>query len=252
VLDVSLGSPDNDMVSVNALIPSFESMDLIDIFAGRRMNKMLTSLMSMSENLKIVMDAFSDSTRTRTFIKTLDQLSPLIMEVRGMAHEMSAVGHDLNQEHRMRETLERIQRVTEDVAQITPQLVKMMKDSPDAGKDMSKIIKNMAALTESMSTIIPALAEVAPDLPRASHRAIEAMDEAVVTLKAMQKSWVLSGKVDEVKAEEARRTNTIQPTPPIPYAMPQLTPLRVPASVDAVQPHSEEAKPATALPGTHP
>jgi phospholipid/cholesterol/gamma-HCH transport system substrate-binding protein len=42
-------------------------------------------------------------------------------------------------------------------------------------------------------------------LPRATKRAVEALDEMVVTLKALQKSFLLSGKVKDVKEEEQER-----------------------------------------------
>ncbi len=44
-----------------------------------------------------------------------------------------------------------------------------------------------------------------PELPRTSKRAIEALDETVVTLKALQKSFLLRGSVQEVRTEEADR-----------------------------------------------
>jgi phospholipid/cholesterol/gamma-HCH transport system substrate-binding protein len=53
--------------------------------------------------------------------------------------------------------------------------------------------------------IEPTVKEIGPDMPRVSRRAIEALDEMVITLKAMQKSFLLSGKVKDVKEEEVER-----------------------------------------------
>jgi phospholipid/cholesterol/gamma-HCH transport system substrate-binding protein len=49
------------------------------------------------------------------------------------------------------------------------------------------------------------MSKMAPELPHASARALEALDETVVTLKALQKSFVLRGSVKEVREEEAKR-----------------------------------------------
>ena len=51
----------------------------------------------------------------------------------------------------------------------------------------------------------PAINAVAPQLPTASKRAIEALDEVVVTLKAMQRSWMMRGNVKEVRELEKRK-----------------------------------------------
>jgi phospholipid/cholesterol/gamma-HCH transport system substrate-binding protein len=53
--------------------------------------------------------------------------------------------------------------------------------------------------------LAPALETVGEDLPQASVRALEALDEAVVLLKAMQKTFLLSGKVEDVRKEEKNR-----------------------------------------------
>jgi phospholipid/cholesterol/gamma-HCH transport system substrate-binding protein len=48
-------------------------------------------------------------------------------------------------------------------------------------------------------------------MPRVAKRLVEALDEAVVVLKAVQKSFLLSGKAEEVREEEAERDKKRQP-----------------------------------------
>jgi phospholipid/cholesterol/gamma-HCH transport system substrate-binding protein len=72
-------------------------------------------------------------------------------------------------------------------------------------KDMTKLVGNLALLTEEFKVVIPALAEIAPDLPQSSRRALEALDEAVVLIKAMEKSFLVKGNAEEVREEEAKR-----------------------------------------------
>ncbi|MBV2168701.1 MAG: multidrug ABC transporter substrate-binding protein, partial [Bdellovibrio sp.] len=49
----------------------------------------------------------------------------------------------------------------------------------------------------------PAVQAVEGELPGASVRLVEALNETVVVLKAMQKSFFMRGSVREVKDEEA-------------------------------------------------
>jgi phospholipid/cholesterol/gamma-HCH transport system substrate-binding protein len=44
--------------------------------------------------------------------------------------------------------------------------------------------------------------DVGPELPGASRRLLEALNETVVLLKAMQKSFLMRGNVREVREEE--------------------------------------------------
>jgi len=60
-------------------------------------------------------------------------------------------------------------------------------------------------LTTEFKVVLPALAEIAPELPKTSRRAVEALDEAVVLMKALQKSFFVKGNAQEVRLEEAER-----------------------------------------------
>ena len=72
------------------------------------------------------------------------------------------------------------------------------------GHEMAQIIQNLNTLTTEFAKLTPAINEIAPDLPRTTKRAVEALDETVVLLKAMQRSWLLRGNVKDVKDEEEK------------------------------------------------
>ena len=72
------------------------------------------------------------------------------------------------------------------------------------GKQMGQLIASLSTLAKEFEKLAPAIQEVAPDLPRTSRRAVEALDEAVVLLKAMQKSIFLRGNVEDVREEESK------------------------------------------------
>ena len=53
--------------------------------------------------------------------------------------------------------------------------------------------------------LAPAITAIAPDLPQTSRKAVEALNQTVILLKAMQKTWLLRSQVKEVREEEARK-----------------------------------------------
>ncbi|MNT88931.1 hypothetical protein D3C72_2295660 [compost metagenome] len=62
--------------------------------------------------------------------------------------------------------------------------------------------QNLAVVTKALG---PAVKAVEPELPGASLRLMEALNETVVVLKAMQKSFFMKSNVQEVHDEEASR-----------------------------------------------
>jgi phospholipid/cholesterol/gamma-HCH transport system substrate-binding protein len=61
-------------------------------------------------------------------------------------------------------------------------------------------------LTEEFKVVLPALAAIAPELPQTSKRAVEALDEAVVLMKALQRSFFVKGNAEKVRKEEQKRS----------------------------------------------
>ena len=79
------------------------------------------------------------------------------------------------------------------------------------GLQLGQIVTNLNRLTGELNKLSPAVEVLAPELPRTSRRAVEALDEMVVLLKAMQKSFLLRGSVREVKEDEARQPASVNP-----------------------------------------
>jgi phospholipid/cholesterol/gamma-HCH transport system substrate-binding protein len=89
--------------------------------------------------------------------------------------------------------------------QLNEMIPVMTEKAPDLAKDMTKIMQNLAVLTDNFKLLTPTIVQMAPSLPKTSRRAVEALDEAVVLLKAMQKSMFIRGSVSEVREEESKR-----------------------------------------------
>jgi phospholipid/cholesterol/gamma-HCH transport system substrate-binding protein len=86
------------------------------------------------------------------------------------------------------------------------------KEVPDFGKQMGQLVNNTNGLMTEFQKLTPAISIIAPELPRTTKRAVEALDETVVVLKALQRSFLLRGNVEDIRKEEGRRpANTSEP-----------------------------------------
>ena len=102
-------------------------------------------------------------------VAMFDRLEPLINNLNAMSSEVTKLSRSANSENRV-----------------------------------DKLLTNVIALTEEMQKLTPAINAIAPDLPRTSKRAVEALDETVVLLKAFQKSFFFKGNVRDVREEELK------------------------------------------------
>jgi phospholipid/cholesterol/gamma-HCH transport system substrate-binding protein len=204
VLDLGVGSAERDVLLAGAQIKSEVSTDLMELLNGRTVGPFVEIAGKMAENLKIVAEAFLDPGRSRAMIRMFDELSPLLRNANRLTSEANRILAGVNKQDQLIITINNLAKMTEEMSKLLPMVA---KDSPEMLQHLSKIAKNTAVLTEELSKAVPEMQKIAPELPRASRRAIEALDETVVTLKALQKSFLLRGSAREVREEEAAKNS---------------------------------------------
>ncbi len=180
MLDVSVGSAELEPLAAMSIIPSQEATDIMSILSGKKLGLYMSQTAQMLENLKTVMEAFLSKDRTQNMVKIFDKLNPLIENMNTMSLEVT----------------------------------KLSKQATDQN-NMKAVMMNVATLTAELNKTIPeltaALKEVGPDMPKTARRAVEALDEATVLIKAMQKSMLLRSNVEEVRTEEKKRVPASKP-----------------------------------------
>lgn len=169
IIIVEPGQAESPLLAEGGRVQVEKSTDLMEILGGKKLTQILADLGKIADNLKIIGYAFTDQRRTKAFVKLFDDMGPFVQNVSEMSRQVNIVAKDLNQDKVLPETL-----------------------------------ANLNALTIELQKLGPAITAVAPELPRASQRAIEVLDEMTITLKAMQKSFLLRGNVKEVREEEQR------------------------------------------------
>lgn len=174
MLDITVGSPNINMLQAGETLPSNEATDIMSILSGKKLGNYMAQTAQMLENLKVVMEAFLSKDRTEAMIKIFDKLNPLIENMNTMSVEVT----------------------------------KLSKQATEKN-NMQAVMANVALLTAELNKTIPqlnaAMKEMGPELPKTARRAVEALDEATVLIKAMQKSMLLRSNVEAVRAEEKAR-----------------------------------------------
>ena len=210
VLDITVGTEHEEMVGPGEKLPVSASYDVMDLLSGRKMGEILTSFDRLANSMRIFGEAFADGERTKAFVKTIDRLNPLVENLNKMSVEIVKITSVVNKKERAEVIIGNLAEVSRELQKIMPEL---SREVPDIGQQMGQIVKNLNVLTTEFQKLTPAIGAIAPELPRTSRRAVEALDETVVLLKALQRSFLLRGKVEEVKEEEQKRApaNTSEP-----------------------------------------
>lgn len=202
VLEVTVGGKNEPVHDAKLALKSKESTDLMTMLSGRNLGESLDAMNQMMGNLKELAEAFLDKNRTQSMIQMFDRIDPLLRNMNTMAIEVVKLSKQVNRDENIGKVMAELAITTKELNNLIPML---NEKAPQMGQDMEQLIANLAVLTEQFKVFIPAIAAIAPDLPHASRRAVEALDEAVVLLKAMQKSFLMKGNVDEVREEERKR-----------------------------------------------
>lgn len=200
VLEVTVGSENSPPLVANSAIKGHETVDFMSLLGGKQLGQHLEVFSGIVENMKVLAQAFFDKDRTQAFIKMFDRVDPLIKNMSVMALEVIKLAKQANKNEQLGTVLSEVAITTSQLNKILPEVTER---APDLVKDMNELMKNMVFLTQEFKVVVPALAEIAPDLPRTSRRAVEALDEAVVLVKALQKSFFLKSGAKEVREEES-------------------------------------------------
>jgi phospholipid/cholesterol/gamma-HCH transport system substrate-binding protein len=200
VLEVTVGNNETPLLAENSLLPSSETLDLMTVLSDKKLSENMETVTEIIDNLKVLVNAFTDKGRTEGFIRVVDKIEPLINNLNDMSVELAKLSKQATKHENLATVLENANLLTKEINTVLP----MVKEkAPGLGRDMTIIVTNLAQLTEDFKKITPALVEIMPSLPKTGRRTVEFIDEFVVLLKALQKSMLLKSNAEEVREEEA-------------------------------------------------
>lgn len=208
VLEITAGKDGESFLVAGTDIPSTETMDLMSLLGGKQIGGMLATFSSLLDNLKVLAEAFTDKNRTQSIIDVFDRIEPLVRNLNSMSVEVIKISKQITKDENLGRVMAELATTTEELNKLLPA---MNEQAPHLATDMAQLVVNLSELTKEFKVVIPALAAVAPELPQTSRRAVEALDEAVVLMKAMQRSFFVKSHAQDVREDEAKKKNLRQP-----------------------------------------
>jgi len=98
------------------------------------------------------------------------------------------------------------------VKEISGILKEMKVANPHYVRDLSVLSSQLSQLSgqatqqmKVLQALVPVFEKMGPEFPRIALRLIEALDESVVLVKALQKNYFLRDSVDKTRKEEVRK-----------------------------------------------
>lgn len=199
VLELTVGGEDYDVIPDQSAIKSMETVDLMTLMSGKHLNSYLSKLGGILESVQVLVDAFADKSRAESLVRVIDRMDPLVKNLNTMSMEVIKLSKQATHDEGVQKLVGNLAVTTREINKILPEL---NEANPAMAKDLAVMTQNLAVMTRALG---PAVKEVEGDLPGASVRLVQALNETVVVLKAMQKSFFMRSSVKEVKEEEHER-----------------------------------------------
>ncbi|WP_374001769.1 MlaD family protein [Bdellovibrio bacteriovorus] len=204
VLELTVGAEEYDVIPDQSAIKSLETVDLMTLMSGKHLNSYLSKLGGILESVQVLVDAFADKSRAESLVRVIDRMDPLVKNLNTMSIEVIKLSKQATHDDGVQKLVGNLAVTTREINKILPEL---NEANPAMAKDLAVMTQNLAVMTRALG---PAVKEVEGELPGASVRLVQALNETVVVLKAMQKSFFMRSSVKEVKEEELDRVPASQ------------------------------------------
>jgi len=203
VIDVTPGTAQAAATKSGDVLISTESTDLLSLLSGRNMGRYLDTFSNLLGEVHHIAEGLLSHDHGQSIVDTINSLRPLVMNLNSMSQEVTKVTRTLNSDERLKVVLDQVATTTGELNRVLPEFT---QTAPGMAKDLKTLVGNLAELSDQFKVLTPVFVELGPQLPRVSKRAVEALDEAVVLMKSIERSWVVRSNVKEVREEEESKT----------------------------------------------
>ena len=200
VVDITPGQLSTPVLADGSVIPSQSSTDLMSLLSGRTIGQSLESFSQLLSKMQEIAKTVLDADKNNQISESVITMESLVKNLNQMSVEVVKLTKQLNRDDKLSEMVGNLAVTTREVNSMLPEF---QQRAPHLAKDMSELIGNLNEITTHFKVYLPAMDAMGPDLPRVSRRAVEALDEAVVLMKAMQRSYFFRSHANEVRSEEA-------------------------------------------------
>ena len=199
VLEINVGSEKAEMLAEHATIESVETTDLMTLVSGKKLGSTLGKISDLLVNLQNLAESFLSRERTESMVRMFDRLDPLLGNLNTMSVEVTKLSKQATSEDNLKTLMHHTALLTRELNVMVPEI---NKQNPDIAKQVAMLVNNLAVMSENMKVVTAVFKDMGPEMPMVARRAVEALNEATVLMKALQKSFMLRGNVKEVMEEE--------------------------------------------------
>lgn len=199
VLEISVGSPEQKIASEGVFLDVEETLDLMTLLSGKKLGSSIEQISEMLNSVKYLVEALLDKDRTKSMLSIFDKLDPLMGNMNTMSQEVIKLSTQLTYKQNLKKTLAEAAVLTKELNVILPEL---NRQNPELAKNLAQLTRSLSMMTQDFKTVTTMLKEYGPEIPTVAKRALEALDEATILMKAMQKNYFLRSSVAEVHEEE--------------------------------------------------
>lgn len=199
VLEISMGENESKVLPEGAFVATEETLDLMTLMSGKKLGSSLEKVSVMLGNLHDLMEAILDKDRTQSMLRIFDKLDPLMGNMNTMSEEVINLSHQLTYKENLKKTLAQAAILTKELNKVVPEL---NRQNPLLAKNIAQLTSSLSQMTQDFKVVTTMIKDYGPEIPAVAKRALEALDEATVLMKAMQKNFFLRTAVEEVNKEE--------------------------------------------------
>ncbi|MES3037923.1 MAG: MlaD family protein [Bdellovibrionota bacterium] len=201
VLELTVGAT-GKVLDEGDVVQSQESTDIMTLMSGKKLGSSLGDMTDTLKNLSSVLQAFLNKDRTDSMLRAFDKLDPLFGNLNEMSLEVTKLSKQANHDENLMKVLANVTVLTRELNKVIPAL---NKENPDLPKHLAIMTRNIAIMSEDVKVLSATMKELGPEMPQTARRAVEALNEVTILVKALQKNYFIKEKVQEVRGEEKQR-----------------------------------------------
>ena len=201
VLEINVGSEKSEILAEHSELESVETTDLMTLVSGKKLGSTLGKISDLLVNLQDLAESFLSRERTESMVRMFDRLDPLLGNLNTMSVEVTKLSKQATAEDNLKNLMRHTAMLTKELNIMVPEI---NKQNPDMAKQVALLVNNLAVMSENMKVVTDVFKDMGPEMPMVARRAVEALNEATVLMKALQKSFMFRGNVKEVVEEEEK------------------------------------------------
>lgn len=196
------GIPGGKPLTAGAILSSRATTELMDFITGKKLTELMTNIETLIGGMTAItknVDSIFGKYHDGTFNKAISLVEPSLENFLKLSDDLIVISHELKKQNKV---------IPEFVTSGTSVFKSMHEDffkdrlMRDTFATVNQTLQPIAARQEIVGNLLNALSDLAEQLkknPDYAEKVIDAVTELTITMKALQKTWLLEDQTKEVK-----------------------------------------------------